>query len=92
MKTKHIVTWIAITLLAAGTALAQGGPGRGGYGAPPKTEEERVARQAERQQVNTGKQANRGNRANQGQNRGRGNGSRDGSGPRGGTANCPAGT
>jgi hypothetical protein len=105
MKTKNIATWIAITLLTAGTALAQGGPGRrgGGYGTPPKTQEER----AERQQANGNNRANRGNRANQGQNRGRGqglgncdgtgqgrgrgNGPRDSSGPRGGTADCPLG-
>jgi hypothetical protein len=108
MKTQHIATWIAITLLTAGTALAQAGPGRrgGGYGTPPKTEEERAVRQAERQQANRDNRANRGNRAGQKQNRGRGqgqgncdgtgqgqgqgNGPRDGSGPRGGTADCPA--
>jgi hypothetical protein len=107
MKTKHIATWIAITLLTAGTALAQGGPGRsgGGYGTPPKTDEERAARQVERQQSNRANRGNRGNRAGQcqpwgrgqgngncdgtGQGRGQGNGPRDGSGPRGGTAACP---
>jgi len=110
MKTKRITTWIAITLLTVGTALAQGGPGRSGsgYGTPPKTDEERAARQVERQQANGNNRPNRGNRAGQGQTWGRGqgrsncdgtgqgrkrgNGPRDGSGPRGGTANCPAGT
>lgn len=108
MKTKNIATWIAITLLTAGTALAQGGPGRSADGTPPKTDEERAARQVERQQANRQNRANRGNRAGQGQTwgrgqgrgncdgtgqgRGRGNGPRDGSGPCGGTANCPAGT
>ena len=108
MKTKNVITWIAITLLTAGTTLAQGGPGRrgSGYGTPPNTEEERAARQAERQQVNRGNRTNRGNRAGQGQfwgrgqgrgncdgtgqGRGQGNGPRDGSGPRGGTADCPS--
>lgn len=103
MRTKRIATWIAITLLTAGTTLAQGGPGRrsGGYGTPPKTEEERAARQADRQRVNRNNRTNRVNRAGQGQNWGRGlgrgncdgssqgNGPRDGSGPRGGTADCP---
>ncbi len=74
MKTKHIATWIAITLLTAGTALAQGGPGRGGYGTPPKTEEERAARQVERQQANGDNCTDRGNRAGQGKTRGRGQG------------------
>ena len=102
MKTKHIATLIAITMLTAGTAFAQSGSARrgGGYGGPPKTEAER----AERQKANGGICNNPGNRTGQGQmkNRGRsqGNGQgrsqrggpRDGSGPRGGTAGCPAGT
>jgi hypothetical protein len=102
MKTKNIATWIAITLLTAGTAVAQGGPGRGGRGSgtPPKTAEERAARQVERQQATIDNRATRAGpgmtwRRGQGrangtaQGRGWGNGPRDGSGPCGGTANCP---
>jgi hypothetical protein len=89
MKTIHITTCIAVALLSAGIASAKGNQGRrgGGYGGPPKTEEERAIRQEE------GKQGNGGACDGQGQGKGKGQrrGPRDGSGPRGGGADCPAG-
>jgi len=91
MKTIRITTLIAVALLTAGTALAQGGPNRRGkgYGGPPQTEAERAARQEQ------GQKANGGTCDGQGQGQGQGKrlrrGPRDGSGPRGGGGNCPAG-
>jgi hypothetical protein len=91
MKTIHITTLIAIALLSAGTASAKGGQGRrgAGYGGPPKTEQERAARQEERKQANGGACNGQGQRSGQG--KGQRRGPRDGSGPRGGSADCPAG-
>ena len=107
MKTTSISTFIAIALLTAGTAFAQGGQGRrgGGYGGPPKTDAERSARQEQCQQANggfcpnggvcdgTGKGQGQGTGRGQGKGQGKGQrrGPRDGSGPRGGGANCPLG-
>ena len=94
MKTIRITTLIAVALLTAGTALAQGGRGGQGrhgkgYGGPPQTEAERAARQEQ------GQKANGGTCDGQGQGQGQGkrqrSGPRDGSGPRGGSGTCPAG-
>jgi hypothetical protein len=89
MKTIHITTLIAATLLTAGTALAQGDQGRrgAGYGGPPKTDAERAARQEECQKAGGGTCDGQG----QGQGKRHRRGPRDGSGPRGGGPNCPAG-
>lgn len=89
MKTIQITTLIAVALLGAGTASAQGKQGhRGsGYGGPPKTEEERTIRQEERKQENGGACDGQ----SQGKGKGQRRGPRDGSGPRGGGADCPAG-
>ena len=90
MKTTSISTIIAITLLTAGSAFAQGGPGRRGsvYGGPPKTDAERAARQAQCQQANGGICPNngvcdgtgKGQGAGRGQGRGQGNGQGKGQG------------
>jgi hypothetical protein len=110
MKSKMISGWIAAGLLLAGltlTAVAGNGPGNGcgrGYGGPPKSDEERAARQAACLEKNGGVCPNGGPKANcpgygqGGQGKGKGNGqgqgwrrgARDGTGPRAGTGNCPA--
>ena len=89
MKTIQITTFIALALLGAGTASAQGNKNRGGagYGGPPKTEEERAARQEECRQANGGTCDGQG----QGHGKGQRRVPRDGSGRRGGGTNCPAG-
>lgn len=79
---------IAGLLMSAGSAslLAQNGPGKGrGYGGPPKTPEERAARQQECLKKNGGQCPNGGPR---GECPGYGQGKGKGQGPgRGG--NCP---
>jgi len=100
MKRTVISGLIAATLLLGGMAMsafAGNGPGNGrGYGGPPKSEEERAARQAGCLQQNGGVCPNGGPRAPgqcNGQGQGKGNGHRrglrDGTGPRAGTGNCP---
>ena len=99
MKTIHITTLIAVALLSAGNASAQGSQGRrgAGYGGPPQSDEERAARQEECQKANGGVCDGQGQGKGWGRGQGRGQGKgqrrgpRDGSGPRGGGANCPAG-
>ena len=91
---------IAAALLLGGMAMsasAGNGPGNGrGHGGPPKSDEERAARQAGCLQKNGGVCPNGGPRApgqcnGQGQSQGKdhGRGLRDGTGPRAGTGNCP---
>lgn len=106
MKRTVISGLVAAGLLLGGIAMsafAGNGPGNGcGYGGPPKSEEERAARQAACLEKNGGVCPNDGPRANcpglgQGQGKGQGNGNgncwrrgaRDGTGPRAGTGNCP---
>lgn len=101
MKIKTLTVIVAAGFMAAGTALAQNGPGpRGqgkGYGGPPQSAEERAARQEACLEKNGGvcpqggpREACQGN--GQGQGQGQGNqfrrGARDGTGPRAG--DCPA--
>ena len=99
MKNKTLAALIVAGLVMSGAAfslLAQNGPGQGrdgcGYGGPPKTAEERAARQAVCLEKNGGVCPNGGPRANcpgygQGA-QGKGNGKcarqgvRDGTGPR----------
>lgn len=105
MKRTAMIGLVAAGLIINGSAtilLAQKGPGNGrGYGSPPKTEQERIARQAAGLEKNGGICPNGGPRANcprlgqgKGQGPGQGKGQRrgacDGTGPRAGTANCPA--
>lgn len=85
------------------TSFAGNGPGTGrGYGGPPKSDEERAARQAECLERNGGNCPQGGPRAEcpglgqgrgkgkgQGQGQGWRRGARDGTGPRAGTGNCP---
>ena len=106
MKNKALAGLIVGGLLMSGAAfslLAQNGPGQGrngcGYGGPPKTQEERAARQAACLEKNGGICPNGGPRANcSGYGRGnpgQGNGKcarqglRDGTGPRRGNGMCP---
>jgi hypothetical protein len=106
MKRMMFSGLIAAGLLLGGTslsALAGNGPGNGrGYGGPPKSEEERSARQAACIERNGGICPNGGPRVEcprDGQGRGNGkangngqglrHGARDGTGPRAGTGNCP---
>lgn len=99
MKTT-IITLISIVILGASGAYAQGGPGRqgAGYGGPPKTDEERAARQEQCQNGSrplNGQGRRQGQAQNRGQNRGQGQcdgqgpgqGPRDGSGFRRGKGN-----
>jgi hypothetical protein len=102
MKTLRIATLIAAALLTVGTASAQGRRGSG-YGGPPRTDEERSARQEQRQNANgaicpkcgvcDGSGAGQGQGKVFGQGKGQGKGQRrgprDGRGPRGGSGNCP---
>ncbi len=101
---KHnILAVIAVaSLLAAGTTLAQSGPGTGprgqsnGYGDPPKSAEERAARQAACLEKNGGVCPQAGVCApgkGQGQGNGYGHrrGLRDGTGPRSADGTCPNG-
>jgi len=102
MKRTVISGLIAAGLLLGGiamSALAGNGPGNGrGYGGPPKSDEERAARQAACQQQNGGVCPKGGPRAEcpglgQGRGNGQGKGMRrgacDGTGPRAGAGNCP---
>lgn len=102
MKRTMISGLIAAGLLLGGMTLssfAGNGPGNGkGFGGPPKSAEERAARQAACLDKNGGVCPNGGPRAagqcnGQGQGKGQGKGQRrgacDGTGPRAGTANCP---
>jgi hypothetical protein len=105
-KTKlTTLTILAVAaLLAAGTAFSQNNPGScgAGYGGPPKSAEERAARQAACLEKNGGVCPQGGPRANcpgkgygkAGKGQGQGNcyrrGARDGTGPRAGTGTCPA--
>jgi len=92
MKTTTISTFVAIALLTTGTVFAQGGQGRrgAGYGGPPKTEEERAARQAQCQKENGGVCPNggvcdgtgKGQGAGRGQGKGKGQGQGQGKGQR----------
>lgn len=106
MKRTMISGLIAAGLLLGGISLYAGnGPANGkGYGGPPKSEEERAARQTACLEKNGGVCPNGGPRAEcpglgqgqgkcQGKGQGNGNGyrrgARDGTGPRAGTGNCP---
>ncbi len=105
MRNKTLAGLIVAGLLMGGAAfslLAQNGPGQGrnacGYGVPPKSQEERAARQAACMQKNGGVCPNGGPRANcpgrgMGQGKGAGNGMRqglrDGTGPRSANGTCP---
>lgn len=101
MKRTMISGLIAAGLLLGGISLYAGnGPANGkGYGGPPKSDEERAARQAACLEKNGGVCPNGGPRAageckGQGQGKAQGKGQRrgacDGTGPRAGTGNCPA--
>lgn len=105
MKRKVILGVIVTALLLSGlpaTLFAQNGPGPGwcgrGYGGPPKTEQERAARQAGCLERNGGVCPNGGPRANcpaggagegKAAGKGWGKGPRDGTGPRSANATCP---
>ena len=103
MKRTIISGLIAAGLLLGGmtvSTFAGNGPGNGcGYGGPPKTAEERAARQAACLVKNGGVCPNGGPRANcpgcgqGGQGKGNGKcarqGLRDGTGPRSGNGTCP---
>jgi hypothetical protein len=105
MKRKTIFGIIVTALLLTGlpaTLLAQNGPGPGccgrGYGGPPKTEQERAARQAACLEANGGVCPNGGPRTNcpagaigqaRTAGRGLGKGLRDGTGPRSVNGTCP---
>ena len=103
MKRTAMVGLMVAGLLMSGAAanlFAQNGPGRNGcgYGGPPKSEEERAARQAACIEKNGGICPNGGPRTNcpaggMGNGKGAANGGRhglrDGTGPRAGTGNCP---
>jgi hypothetical protein len=105
MKRTAMIGLVAAALIVSGAAtslLAQNIPGNGrGYGGPPKSEQERIARQAAGQTKNGGICPNGGPRANcpglgqgkgqgQGQGKGQRRGACDGTGPRAGKATCPA--
>lgn len=102
MKRKTIFGIMLTALLLSGlpaTLLAQNGPGCCGrvYGGPPKTEQERAARQAACLERSGGLCPNGGPRTNcpawgsrsNGERRGWGNGLRDGTGPRSANGTCP---
>ena len=105
MKRKALFGVIMTALLLTGLPsilLAQNGPGPGccgrGYGGPPKTEQERAARQAACLQANGGVCPNGGPRTNcpagaigqaKTAGRGWGKGLRDGTGPRSTNGTCP---
>jgi hypothetical protein len=104
MKNKALVGMMVAGLLIAGaalTALAQNGPGKNGCGCggPPKSDQERAARQAACLEKNGGVCPNGGPRAScpgygqGGQGKGNGKcarqGLRDGTGPRSGNGTCP---
>jgi hypothetical protein len=93
MKINTLTVIVAIGLLAAGTAFAGNGQGKG-YGGPPQSAEERAARQEACPAKNGGVCPQGGQRGN-GQGKGQGQrnqmrkGARDGTGLRAGTADCP---
>ena len=105
MKLKILLGAVVAGLLLSAlptTLSAQNNPGPGcngrGYGGPPKTEQERAARQAACLERNGGVCPNGGPRANcpagaagQGKAAGKGwgKGLRDGTGPRSGNGTCP---
>jgi hypothetical protein len=100
MKNMAMIGLVAAGLMfgSAMTSLqAQNGPGNGrGYGGPPKSEEERAARQAACLEMNGGICPNGGPRAAGGpKGMGKGNGQgwrhglRDGTGPRNASGTCP---
>lgn len=102
MKRTLLSSLIMAALLTGGTALtalAQNGPGPGpcgrGYGGPPKSDEERAARQAACLEKNGGVCPNGGprNACGLGQGKQAGNGCqrglRDGTGPRSANGTCP---
>jgi hypothetical protein len=105
MKRSAFVGLVVAGLLMSGaavTSLAQSCPGRGGngkgYGGPPKTEQERAARQAACLEKNGGVCPNGGPKADcpgrgTGQGKGAGQGGRhglrDGTGPRSANGTCP---
>lgn len=96
MKTIRITTWIAAVVITAGSAFAQGTGDCGKkFGGPPKTEEERLARQEQCQKANggtcDGQGQCEGKGKGQGQGKGQQKGPRDGSGPRGGAGTCTGG-
>ena len=97
-----MVGLVAVGLLMSGAAanlFAQSAPCNGrGYGGPPKSDEERAARQAACLEKNGGICPNGGPRTNcpalgQGKGNGKGQGwrrgARDGTGPRGANGTCP---
>jgi len=96
---------VAAGLMISGamtSLLAQNGPGNGrGYGGPPKSADERIARQAACLEKNGGICPNGGPRAAgeyKGMGMGKGNGQggrhglRDGTGPRNASGTCPLNT
>lgn len=97
MKRTMLAGLIMAASLMVGTALAQNGPGccGRGYGGPPKTDEERAARQAACLEKNNGVCPNGGPREGchlgQGKQAGKGGrcGLRDGTGPRSVNGTCP---
>ena len=106
MKNRTVVGLIVAGLVMGGAAvslLAQDGSGPGrngnGYGGPPRSQEERAARQAAGREKNGGVCPNGGPKANcpgygqGGQGKGNGKcarqGLRDGTGPRSANGTCP---
>ena len=98
MKRTLVSGLIAAGLLLGGMAVSTVAGNGPGYGGPPKSEEERAARQAACIERNGGVCPNGGPRTGcPGMGRGKGNGNgqgwrrgaRDGTGPRAGTATCP---
>jgi hypothetical protein len=90
MKINTLTVIVAAGLLAAGTAFAGNGQG---YGGPPRSANERAARQGDCVDRNGGicpQGGPRGECPGNGQGNQRRRGARDGSGPRGGTGACPA--
>lgn len=103
MKLNILAAIAVASLLAAGTTLAQNAPGNGprgqgkGFGGPPRSAEERAARQAECLGRNNGvcPQGGPGLGQRKGQRIGKGQGLRqglrDGTGPRSVDGTCPLG-
>jgi hypothetical protein len=102
MKRTILSGWIAAGLLLAGNSLLAGngpGPNGRGYGGPPKSDEERAARQAACLERNGGVCPNGGPRADcprygqrspgSGYGKGARQGLRDGTGPRAANGTCP---
>lgn len=102
MKLNILAVIAVASLLAAGTTFAQNNTGncpRGqgkGYGGPPKSTEERAARQAACAEKNSGVRpqggvCTPGKGKAQGKGNGQCNGLRDGTGPRNADGTCPLG-